>query len=342
MEKAEKALSVKLKTQLNSGIRRYVCSEKMKDTLEKEFKYLEQDIKLKRFAADEIGMVSDCYLLYAVACLGVADIESIAMFDTAVYGTDAGLHIMDVNNSDYLRNRLEALMINGLLFKMKYVIDTFDEDGNPRVTHNSFYIIEKDGLTFMNRVLSKRVVGQSWLVASNPYELIGNCAAGYVAGMLSRGGKFLEFKQGIFSTKAIGTVFIPSIVKLELSNGEPIYVGVIDAFLHRYEITQTKGDYEDRCIFKVNTIKQYLYHRDSRDNYAAVVVTVEDNKDLNEIAYWIGRVGNLSDDYDRIFFTGEGIFRHNDIKKKKKLFLKMKELPGDKGIEFVPVEPEFL
>ncbi len=342
MEKAEKALAVKLKNQLNSGVRRYVCSDKMRDTLEKEFKYLEQDIKLKRFANDEMGMVSDCFLLYAVACLGVADAESIALFDTALHSTEPGLHIMDVNNPDYLRHRLEALLINGLLFKMHYTIDTFDEEGNPRITSNSFYIIEKDGLSFMNRVLSRRIVGQTWLSAENPYELIGNCAAGYVAGMLAKAGRFLEFKQGIFSTKAIGTVFIPSVVKMELSDGSPVYVGVIDAYLHRYEITQTTGDYEDRCIFKVNTIKQFLFHRDQRNDNVAVVVAVEDNKDLNEMAYWITRMGNLTDDYGRIFFTGEGIFRHNNVKKTKKLFLGLKELSGDKGVEFVPVVPDFV
>ncbi len=342
MDVSTKQQLVKLRQQLNSGTRKYVCDDKIRQTLKREFHSVDHDIKLKRFAYDEMGFISDCHLLYAVACLGVADIDSIANFNIALRRSNSELHIMDVSDSDTLRGRLKTLMANGFLFKIMYEVDTCDENGNARTTHVSLYTMSKDGVFHMNNMLGKRIVHQDWIQSRSPYELVGVCAAGYAATRVATSSdSFIEFKQGIFQTKAIGTVFIPAILKLKFNGDEPVYIAFIDAFLKRYEIAQTVGDYEDRCIYKVNVIKQYLYFRDSRSSYASVVVVVENNSDLNSMADWMLRCGNFDDnDLERIYFTGEGPLEAS--KNISDSFLQMKRAKTEQGYEFLPARPVFL
>ncbi|WP_026653359.1 hypothetical protein [Butyrivibrio proteoclasticus] len=340
MDIATKQKSVLMRQQLNGGNRVYVCQDKLRETLDREYHYLDSDLKLKRFAADELGFVSDCHLLYAVANLGVADTDAITMFNKALHRTAPELHIMDVNNSDNVRSRLHALMTSGFLFKITYEVDTFDADNKPRLTHMSLYTCAQDGIYHMNQVLGKRMVHQNWIQAKNPYEIVGLAASGYVASKMALADTFCEFKQGIFQTKAIGTCFIPAILKFKYENGEPVHVGVIDAYLNRYEIAQSKGDHEDRCIYKVNLIKQFLYSRDMKNTVGRAVVVVENNADLVEMADWIMRLDNLGDDLDRVYFTGEGV--HKAGNETSDCFLRIKKAKNKQGYDLVPVKPDFL
>ena len=331
--------AVHIREQLNSGIRHYQYYEGIEDNWIKELHYMDHDIKMLAFAKSELDAISDIYLLYAVACLGVTEMEGIKLFLSAVKNSTAGVTTMDVTNTDYLRSRLKYLTRIGMFFKFRYTVE-IEDNGETKENSITLYTIVKDAQTFMNQKLGKKLAVHEWIQAKPAFELMGWSAGAYTAGVIAQSDRFLEFKQGVFATKAIGTTFIPAIVKLKLTDTEPVYVGVMSAFLHRLKGAQSENDYQDNCILLVNTIKQYLYSRDAKQQYARAVVVVEDNADLNEAAEWIVKSGRLEEDYDRIYFTGEGALK--TIVDTKKAFLGIIKDTSKQGYTFIPQEPDFL
>ena len=69
-----------LKTKLGSNIRHFVLSEDVIEKSGKAYIYTPHDIRLLRFASGAMGSNSDCFILYAVAKLGICDMESIRLF----------------------------------------------------------------------------------------------------------------------------------------------------------------------------------------------------------------------------------------------------------------------
>ena len=59
------------------------------------------------------------------------------------------------------------------------------------------------------------------------------------------------------------------------------------------------------------------------------------------VADYISRAGILADDYERIYFTGEGAIRQTADEDVCDCFLQMRDLNGD-GYDFVSVVPEFM
>ncbi len=328
-----------IREHLDSPVRHYKYSEEIEESWKKELHYLDHDVKMLSFARNELDAISDCYLIYAVSCLGVTEAEGIKLFLTAIKNSTAGVTIMDVDNSDYLRGRLKALTRLGMFFRFKYKV-TVEHKGEMKDNLITLYTTLKDSQAFMNQKLGKNLVFNDWIQAKPHFELMGWAAAAYTASVIAQSDRFIEFDQGVFSTKAIGTRFIPSIVKLRLNESEPVYVGVMGAFLHRLKGGQSENDYKRNCSKAVAIIKQFLYSKDSGDKYARMVVVVEDNADLNEMADCIQASENLFDDYDRVYFTGEGALK--TIPDVKKCFLVMKRENTEKGYSFVPKEPDFM
>lgn len=341
-DKALLAESVRIIKLLNNDSRHFKWDDDAKETWERTYYRLDHDIKLLRFAEDAIGAISDCYLLYAVSCLGCTDTDGVRMFLRAMRDNNAGVTIMDIDNLDYVRERMKSLASLGFLFIFNYTVYAHDPNGKVNENGIKLFTMDKGGQTFMNQKLAKRTAVHEWMQAKPEFELIGWAACAYVHGRISNAGKYIEAKQGIFQTKAIGTVFIPSILRMSLEDGNPADLGFIDAFLHKGQGFMTDKDYADRCVFKVNLIKQYFFNRDSKGHIARVIVVVEDNADLVEIATWIDKMNNLVDDYDRIYFTGEGAMRYQtDIKNS---FLQMRKGTGKQSqpFNFIPVVPDFL
>ena len=336
--------SVALRNLLNSDSRHYKFNDEVIDSWGKEYHRLDHDIKLLRFAEDQMGAYSDCFVLYAIACLGVADQESIRMFLRALRDNCAGVTIMDVDNPDYVRERLKALVGLGFIFKFHYTVDALNSEGEVIPNGVTLFTIDPGGQTFMNKVLEKRTVVHEWIQAKPIFELVGWAACSYVAGRVINAGKFIEARQGVFATKIVGTVFMPGMFKM-LVDGQEAYIGFINAFLHRGKGMETASDYEKRCEYMVTVISQYFYNRDKKHVLNRLVVIVENNADLVEIADWINKDGSLVEDYDRLYFTGEGAMRYvHDI---RNAFLQMKKETGKKegtneGYSFVPVVPDFL
>lgn len=331
--------SVALRTILNSNSRHYRFEEGVIDSWGKEYHRLEHDIKLLRFAEDQMGAYSDCFILYAIACLGVADQESIRMFLKALRDNCAGVTIMDVDNPDYVRERLRALVSLGFIFKFHYSLEVLNGDNEAIPNAVTLFTIDPGGQTFMNKVLEKRTVVHEWLQAKPIFELVGWAACSYVAGRVINEGKFIEARQGVFATKIVGTVFIPGLFKM-IIDGQEAYVGFINAFLHRGKGMETVSEYMKRCEYMVTVINQYFFNRDKKRVVARMVVVVENNPDLVEIADWINKDGSLENDYDRLYFTGEGAMRY--VRDIRKSFLQMKKTVTNEGYSFVTVVPDFL
>ena len=343
-EKDKKLLGVSLniRKQLNSDSRHFKWDDDVKNSWEKNYNRLERDVKLLRFAEDTMGAISDCFLLYAVACLGVADTDSVRMFLRAMRDNSAGVTIMDIDNLDYVRERMKALVHLGFLFRFNYTVYAHDTKGKLNENGIKLFTIEPEGQNFMNQKLAKRTVVQDWYQAKPQYEIIGWAASSYVQGRIANSGRYIEAKQGLFATKAIGQVFIPGILRMGVGKGDDVAdIGFLSAFLYKGEGIMTENDYKRRCAYLVNVIKQFFYNRDSKKHIARMVIVVENNADLVEMATWIEKVGNLTEDYDRIYFTGEGAMRYvADI---RGAFLQMRKTDTKtKDIPFVPVVPDFL
>ena len=333
---------VKIRQQLSTGPRHFIYSKDARDNNEKTLVHIEPDIKLMKFARDTMGAISDCYIIYAVTCLGVADIDAIRSFLYTMKAYNGDLYIMDTTNPDNVRSRLKNLVSLGFLFKFMYKADTYDNEGEPVRDAVSLYMVENDGQTFMSQKLGKKTAVHKWLAAKPVFELIGWAAASYVATRVAAAGKFVEFKQGVFQTKISGITFIPSIVKMKKStDGEVAYIGFFPAFLHKDTSFMRDSDYTDYCLRLFNNIKQYFFFYDQKEKPCRVVIVVEDNADLVEVAKFLKNMTLLDDFLGRIFFIGEGVVKQNKDKFSDK-FLCMEKNTTKDGFTFYSATPDFL
>ncbi len=336
-----KKIAVRLRQQLSTGTRHFIYSPEARDNNEKTLVYIEPDIKYMRFARDVMGAISDCYILFAVTCLGVADIDAIRMFLYTLKAHNGDLYIMDATNPDNVRARLKNLVGLGFLFKIVYTADTFDREGKPVRDNVSLYMIEPDGQKFMEQKLGKKTALHKWLVAKPMFELIGWASASYAACRVASAGKFIEFKQGVFQTKVSGITFIPPILKMRMRGGkDETHVGFFAAYFHHDTSIMTDNDYTDYCLRLFNVIKQYFFFNDQKKRYCRAVIVVEDNADLVELAEWFKKIDLLDNDLDRIFLIGEGILKLNEAFADK--FITLKKKDTKMGYEFLPASPDFL
>lgn len=331
-----------IRQNLNRGTRHYIYSSDVRETYKKEYNYVQQDVKLLRFAQDIVGAISDCYILYAVSVMGVADMDSLRLFLKALSNSDKNLSIADPDNKELLKRRVKTLVTNGFLFKHRYEVDTFDANNEPIVNRVSLYSIDKSAQSFMNQKLAKRIAVNEWFSAKPLKELIGWTACGYIEGAVAQNSSsYLEHKQGIYKTKTLGTSFIPGVLKTHNKNGN-FYTAFIPSFLHRDLMFQTEDDYTDACYQTLNLIKQYLYFRDMREQNARVVIVVEDNADLNNICDLILEAQSLNVDLERIYFTGEGAVKCAGVQNVKECFLQMKLSSDGTEYQLYNVIPDFM
>lgn len=329
---------IRIRQDLNDSARHFRVSDDVLSSYDKHYSYIQHDLKLLRFSKDEVGAVSDCFILYAIARMGCADCSSIQNFLRALQKKHPGLSIADVENKDVVRKRLLSLMNNGFLFKHQYEVMCTYKDEGLRPNAVSLYTIDKDSHTFMNQKLSSRVPVNAWVNAKPLSELIGWAAASCVGSKVANSSAFLEYKDGIFRSKSIGTAWVTMEVKTGKEE-DAVYVAFLPAFLHYVSSYQTRDAFQDYCIYRINVIRNYFLFRDSRSADSRMVVVVEDNADLMDFARLIVSTGVLLDELCRIYFTGEGaMLNKTDISKS---FLKM-SVGQTNNIEFYEEIPDFI
>lgn len=347
--------TLNIRNRLKAPGRRFVFSKYAKNTYDKEFKYMNHDTKLINFARDIVGATSDCYLLYAVAALGVTDLEGIRLFLGAMHRKNKELSIPDMRQVSSVRHRLHELCKNGMLFRVTYEVPKDSEvaltedgdDGTDNVEQDvnkvTLYTATNSTIALINKKLDRKLVVDEWIQAKPLFDLMAWSSCAYVAGRIAQNKGYVDQVQGIYKTPAIGTVILPGILKMMAPNGEDInYIAMVPGYLHLDPSTTTEENFEKNCEYRMKWIKQFFYYQDSKHHYAKVVVVVEDNSDLVQIARKLHSFGILREDYDRIFFTGEGAVRSAKTAKLTHCFLRMEEDRSDEGFSFLPATPDFI
>lgn len=330
-----------LRTNFNSTKRRYIYSLETEETYDKKYTYVEPDRQLLRFANDYFGTFSDCFILYAVAVLGVADRKTIQLFLRNMKARNPDLYIEDPANEANLKARISALEKCGFLFSIGYFYKDYTDESNVKQMPVRLYTIGQEGMNFMNRKLQKRIAYNKWMQALSFNELLATAASAYVGAWMATTRYFREQLDGVFRNRSIGVYYLPAEMKFQRGE-DRAYVAVVSSFLNFDKRIYSQQDYNQVCVNKINLIKSYLTNRTTK-GIAYVVVTVHDNNDLLKMAKLILETGVLLEDLERIYFTSEGAMRCSD--EVNQSFLKMStEYDENKELtfDFYYAEPDFM
>lgn len=338
IDKELAARTLSAKTDLNSNGRHFIISDKVIGSYTKKYKYLEHDIKLLRFANDSIGTMSDSFILYAVAMMGVCDRISIQNFLNGLKRLHPELSISNPNDTDAIRARLRTLTDNGFLFRHLYKVDIISQQTGKMVEEDVLlYTLDKSSQSFMNQKLGFHTKINEYIQAKPLEELIGWASTAYAASAAAADYSFQDFEQGIFRSKALGTVMMPVELKMA-KNGQIYYVSHISAFLFRNKSRQTEEKFKKDCLFKIDLIKNYLAYRGKNEQSPYIVISAESIQDMERMKELIVDTQILLDFTERIYFTGEGLVKKAvDI---RDAFLQMKKT--EKGYELVSSQPVYM
>lgn len=319
---------------LDNPYRHMVYNESVMDSLTKTFHFKTADVKMLQFANDEVGAVSDCFIMYAIGHMGAAEEKGICLFLNAMSRKYPALNIIDYSAPDasaVLHNRLLILTKYGFLFKNSYKVLQDDV---------SLYSLTEDSFHLIRQKLSKSYAINSWFPAKCFHELVGWAAGAYVGAQIAQDTAFEDYLERVLRTKQLGSVFLPSELKMSAKHGM-YYVGVISAYLYHDTRIMTEAGYREYCVSKLNTIKNYLLARTKKAT-AIVVVAVADNEDLNAMVNLIQRSEVFTDLVDRIYFTGEGVVLNKSCELKDSFLQLVPDNSSDSGYDLLSTVPVFL
>lgn len=333
LKKEDLQRTVQARQLLDTSDRRFVYAEEIESTLKRKFKFVAPDMKLVGFANDEIATISDCFIMYAIAYLGVIDLYGIKAFLGAMAKKYTSLALGDYENADgieLIRGRVRMMMANGLLFRTSY-----------RVGDNgvSVYTASEDAVNLVRQKLNKKIAINSWIAAKTASELIGWGCASYVGSVMAKkSSTFVVFLERVLRTKMIGSVFLPCEIKFQV-DGQLYYVAVISAYLYQDKRTTTPDEFMDVVAHKLNTVTNYINCRTQKAT-AMVVVAVADNADLNFITDCMINSGHFGDYFGNIYFSSEATV--NSLPITNAFFQVVRDVQSDTGYMVVSKCPEFI
>lgn len=293
---------------LDAEGRRYIYSELADETYDKAYTYMDINRRLLGFANETLGSISDCYILYAIAMLGVADRQTIQLFLKNMKARNSDLFIEDTDNDKNIKQRMRILKKYGFVFSISYeYMDASDKKGVAQYP-NTLHTIDPEACNLVNEKLSKRIPYNKWIQAKQMPELLGWACAAYVGTNISFHKNFKIYMDGAFRNRNLGTFFFPC--ELKFDNGEnQHYVAVIDSYLYWNRKTQTERDFDDFRALKINAIRNYITNR-TKKGIAHIVICVADRDDLYAMRDLIVQSGVLIEYLQHIRFTGEGILQN--------------------------------
>lgn len=326
------------RVQLDNKACRFVYNEEIEMTYARYFNYTDPDTKLLSLAKDEAGIISDCYILYAIAHLGVCDKNTISMFLEALQKIEPSLNIISGKNEYGIGERLRLLEKRGYIFKLKYNVDNHGIDVPDSTDMVSFFTTTESGYELVKQRLQKRLTINKLIQAKPINELIGWAAAAMVGAYIACHSRFEDYLERVLRTKQLGSVYLPCELKVN-AYGEKYYIALVSAFLYRNKHSQTENDFNEYCAYKLNVMKNYLACR-TQKGQAVVVCAVADNADLNKMVGLIYQTDILGPYLEQIYFTGEGIIKsfENPID----CFLQMRLTDTEEGYEIMSAKPAFL
>ena len=321
---------------LDTKNRKYRYDTYQTENVQKRYNFVDSGLKLLSFAQDESGTVSDTFIMYAIAMLGITDEKSILLFLRNIKKHHPELSIADMSSGDALKSRLRMLQKFGYLFEIQ--ASFIKNQGEKGILNQiNFYFITREANDLINHKLMRRIPFNQWLMAVPCSQMVEWAACSYVGAMISHHTNYVEYLDGHFQSKLLGKYYFPS--EIHFYDGSmDHYVAIIGAYFYKDAGRQTDMDFIRLKIEKINAIKNYLSVRAPKAE-AEVVVVVDTKDDLRSMAEAIEKTGTLLEYLPRIYFTGEGILRHTEYFEDA-FFTIMHNLEND-ACEYVKTAPVF-
>lgn len=261
---------------------------------EKSYKQVDYEAKSLAIVNGEINTISDCYIIYAIAVLGCADIQTIARFLQVYRKRNPELFIPELSK-DSLKNRLNALKKHGFLFNIQYVIPAVEgSEDNKTEAKCSLYTAGKDAVSIMNSRLRKQVKPNNWIEVKPVDELIGIAASSAVLARIAESEAFKKFETGIFRGRNSGTTWLDGEFVSEIDN-QRYYVAIMSLYLHKHPEYATEEDQKELVNYKLNTIRDYLRTR-TQKGIAKVILVSENNDDMVRFSRSLMSTGAFDED----------------------------------------------
>lgn len=333
------AKTLMLRKALDASGRRFIYDEETETSYEKDYTWVEEGRRLLSFANGYAGSISDCFIIYVIAVLGPCDRRTVQIALRMLKVKSAGLYIEDPENDKNIQSRIAALGKCGMLFAHTYTAVESIEGGVERKIPVRLYTADKDSINLMNNKLRKRVPVNHYIATKQLSELIEYASCAYITAAMSTNKNFQSYLDGVFRSKYLGSYYFPGEIKFSGNTGIT-YVAVVGGYLFFDPRIMTQDDFNDIRATKITAIKNYIMYR-SKKGRCCVVIVVQDNDDLVDMAQVILRFDMIHEDLCNIYFTGEGCMRY--AKEVNQAFLQMKICPGEEvPFDFEYTVPDFL
>ncbi len=318
--------------------RNYQYSEKIKESSGKRYQYKETNATLAKIARDEVALVADCFIMYAVALHTFCTVTTVYAHLKVMRTRYSSLSLPSCDSLDLLESRMRELVNSGLLFRTYY--DLEDESGKKNI---ALYSVVEDACTIVSHKLDKRVICNKWIQTCPLYHSIGIASSGYTALQLRKDKNYVADESGVVRFVKSGTTFLPSELKYE-KDGTLYYVACHYGYLHHDTTISTDDDYSYNLARRLILLEEYLKYR-TRKGIAMVIITVENNEDLLKYAEKLINSDVLDDSLlERLFFTSEGIMQSYAMKDANVLsdyFISIRR-SAEGGYDFISSKPPFL
>lgn len=283
----------------------FIYNDEVKQSYEKIYHWFDSELKVKRISEGDMGIVSDAYIMLAVALLKVATREDIQSYLTVMHSKYKELCITSVDDEDSLKKCLKRLIVSGLLFKHHYSYMT--ESGS--LKHISLYTLSRGNATLMNAILEKNVKVMPYLQAKHLYSLIGLAASAHTAAeTMRRSNCFYSMEEGTYRSKFIGGFSVAQELVLKDNDGQITKIGFHPVFLGRDSSYQTEADYNDFKIYLQNIIRNYItLNMQSTSDNTYMILTVRDKKDLEEFIEVVQGSPIMNPVLSHVYLTGYGL-----------------------------------
>lgn len=343
----------------NSPEREFVLSNDSMGDAKPRMKFATPDKKAKMMGDLEVGSISDAFILWALATLDYATVETLEMFLKAVhrgnpeYGIPDGYLTISKPAKSPIQARVEQLYRMAFVFrkvfpsadpnkiKMDYKPDddvymSLDKMQEEDPRNIIIYGPMPDSTATMNRLIDRRLPIKANMYATSPRMSFAKAACAYVAASVSSKiqARLVGVKEDSFKTLEMGTIELPPVLKYDVMDGnkvkEKYNVCYFPVFFGRMSLYQNEMDEKEMMKIRCDEVVNYLYAMtkgeankpNPRKTYVVMVCESSDDMDtFTALCESYSRILNYGN-IDRIYITSEGAIR--TIPDITKTFLKMR------------------
>ena len=286
----------------------YRYDELAAETYEKDYKYLDYAYKLKQLTDDTIGMISDLYIMYAIAVLRVGTIRDITAVIQRLRDTYKEENLLlPAADREVIKSCLHRLRHFGMVYQHGYVM----ENGPKGKKHYAVYSLDKENTYLLNQALSKNIRGIPYLQVMPLYQIIGLAASGHSMAKLLTHKEFSRFGSCVASTKYMNDIQIPQEIVLKDAGGELTYVGFRSGYFQKVEGVMTTEDVQRNLHYELNLLRNYVDCR-SKTGDVVVVITLDSVESYKAIKEMIEEYNFVDHILPQIYFTSFGLMEKGE------------------------------